>query len=45
VALDHEAGVRPGALVLGLALMGRSFELVALELDDVTETPSTGWRC
>ena len=27
------------ALVLGLALMGRRSELVALELDDVTETP------
>jgi len=27
------------ALVLGLALLGRRSELVALELDDVTETP------
>ena len=27
------------ALVLGLALMGRRSELVALELDDLTETP------
>ena len=27
------------ALVLGLALMGRRSELVALDVDDVTETP------